>query len=515
MTTFEAPDYIIGNSASITASLSSVLTTLDQALQALQPAPNSSTVNFNDTVRCDAGGNFIIEMKPSQIIQTETAVGTLYYTPTQFIQANSNVPTSIPASNTPYHRVILESAPVPFIDTLVATGWSISSEQINCFGHNGGDMYIGCESGNIYWFNNANPSWDLIMTMDGSIRCLYFHAQTTKMYIGGKFTNMIYPVGIGGLNYICWSSSFPNLYSSIGVDVWNNYAVNGFNGAVNAVAGDSNYLYFGGEYGSISSGAIDPKYISMYEWNSTGNLYPFDNGSGYGFDASVYGLSLIGDRLCATGEFNTVICNMGYITAFYCVSITLIAGFIVNNNEFLFGNPNALANPISILDSVKGDGSTFFISTNDANVNGSGANYMLTAPYNSLSSTGSLGANNFASPQTSFNLESSIGSVGYDAVYLTNGTITATLPFTPYIYWNYPFGRQEFINLGSGQIYAFSGSTINQFTFSSGRGLIYNGISYFTGINFTAGQGYTAELLWGIQGNYYALISNTGGGSPV
>ena len=49
-TTFEAPDYIIGNSATITAQLSSVLTTLDQALQALQPAPNATTVQFNDTV---------------------------------------------------------------------------------------------------------------------------------------------------------------------------------------------------------------------------------------------------------------------------------------------------------------------------------------------------------------------------------------------------------------------------------------------------------------------------------
>ena len=50
MATFEAPNYVIGNSSSITASLSSVLTTLDQALQALQPAPNATTVQFTDTI---------------------------------------------------------------------------------------------------------------------------------------------------------------------------------------------------------------------------------------------------------------------------------------------------------------------------------------------------------------------------------------------------------------------------------------------------------------------------------
>lgn len=50
MATFDAPDYIIGNSASITASLSSVLTQLDQALQALEPAPNATTVQFNNAV---------------------------------------------------------------------------------------------------------------------------------------------------------------------------------------------------------------------------------------------------------------------------------------------------------------------------------------------------------------------------------------------------------------------------------------------------------------------------------
>jgi len=55
MATFDPPDYIIGNSATITAQLSSVLTQLDQALQALEPAPNATTVQFNDTLLLSDG----------------------------------------------------------------------------------------------------------------------------------------------------------------------------------------------------------------------------------------------------------------------------------------------------------------------------------------------------------------------------------------------------------------------------------------------------------------------------
>ena len=50
MATFEPPDYVIGNSATITSQLSSVLTQLDQALQALQPSPSTNVVQFNNMI---------------------------------------------------------------------------------------------------------------------------------------------------------------------------------------------------------------------------------------------------------------------------------------------------------------------------------------------------------------------------------------------------------------------------------------------------------------------------------
>lgn len=66
--TFEAPNYQIGNSGSITSSLSSVLTTLDQALQALQPAPNANTVQFNDTIIVSATAGEQAILLPSGLI---------------------------------------------------------------------------------------------------------------------------------------------------------------------------------------------------------------------------------------------------------------------------------------------------------------------------------------------------------------------------------------------------------------------------------------------------------------
>lgn len=76
MTTFEAPDYIIGNSATITASLSSVLTQLDQALQALEVAPNATTVKFNDTILLDDGTTTTTTITNNQTQIIDTIVGT-------------------------------------------------------------------------------------------------------------------------------------------------------------------------------------------------------------------------------------------------------------------------------------------------------------------------------------------------------------------------------------------------------------------------------------------------------
>jgi hypothetical protein len=516
MATFDTPNYIIGNSASITTSLSTVLTTLDQALQALQPAPSATIVKFNNTVRCDAGTSRLIEMNNTDITSIDGGVGTMTYLPSFNLPAVSNQAIQIPPFNQNPHQLVLQSAPIVLIDTLEPTTYSIpSGEIVNCYGASSGGSYIylGCESGNIYWFNDANPSWDLLMTVNGSVRCLYFHNNTGRMYIGFKGDTMTYPYYQGNLNNICYSTSFPLLYNTIATDTWINYSNNGFNTAVNAVAGDGNYLYFAGEFTQINSGAINCNFIAVYDYNSSGNLYPFDSVNGYGFDNYVYGLSLYNDKLCATGTFTNVIITSGFIASQYCVCLTMIAGYIVNATEYLFGNPYALSNSISILDSVKELSATFYISTADNIINGNAVNYMIQAPSASFASCSVVGYNQFATPQTSFNTQYNISSVGLDQVFLLNGETKATLPFQPYLYFNWFNNRNEFIDLGNGQIYAFTGPIVNNWTLQNSRKITYQGTSWTGGweINSNIGNGYGISTILYWNGTEYIPIATTGG----
>jgi len=50
MASFDTPDYVIGNSSVVQGQMITVLQTLDQALQALEPAPNATTVQFDNTI---------------------------------------------------------------------------------------------------------------------------------------------------------------------------------------------------------------------------------------------------------------------------------------------------------------------------------------------------------------------------------------------------------------------------------------------------------------------------------
>jgi hypothetical protein len=513
MTTFETPDYIIGNSASITSSLSSVLTTLDQALQALEPAPSATIVRFNTTVRCDAGSTTRTDMTNTIITQTETGVGTIPFMPTFVLPAVSNQSIQIPPFTFNPHQIICQSAPIPLIDKLEVQSYFINAgETVNCYGSNGTEFYLGCESGNVYWYDASIPQWTLMMTFDNAVRVLYYHAQSGRMYIGGKFDNLIFPLSIAGLNKVCYSTSFPSLFNSIAVDVFVNYGVNGFDNPVNAITGDGSYLYFGGEFNSITGGGLNCPAIAVYDI-SPNTIHALDNTGGYGFNGAVYGLNLISDRLAITGQFTQLNLSTPYSPA-YCCCLQFSSGFNVNNVDYLFGIPTVLTNPIDILNSVQGDGSTFWISTRDSNINSSGVEYMIQAPPFSFSSNSAVGSNQFAVPQTSYNLFDSIGSVGIgDSVYLKTGAIQATIPFSPlFIYWNSTINRQDFIDMTTGSIYAFSGSPNNNFTLQGGREIRQQGATFTTGIVMTptgTGYGFASTLLW--NGTYYTTTSVNSG----
>jgi hypothetical protein len=70
----------------------------------------------------------------------------------------------------------------------------------------------------------------------------------------------------------------------------------------------------------------------------------------------------------------------------------------------------------------------------------------------------------------------------------------------------------EFYDPATGSIYAFTGSTINTFSFQSGRILEQQGTQYTGGITLTqsgTGYGFTEVLLW--NGTYYTPTWILGG----
>ena len=432
--------------------------------------------------------------------------------PTYVLNANSNNAVGIPLYSNK-HQLILQSASIPLIDTLIPTGYTLTGEQINSSTYANGYLVLGCESGNVYSFYGGN--WNLLTTFNGSVRCVYWSAPQAKLYIGGKFDTMSYPYSQGGLNYVCWVNSSTSV-SLVGVDVWNNYGVNGFDGAVNAIVGDSTFMYFGGEFSYINGGGLSCLSIACYDWNGTQNIYDLGGLGGGGFDSSVYSMTKLNDNLLVVGNFTSVNSNIGMQPVNYCINLLMFNGsnsYLVNSYDYLAGNPTALSSPITQYNAVINDGGMYFYISTSESV--SGVNYLVQAPYYSLSALSAIGGNAYNTTQTSFNLQGGVQSVGGDSIYLLNGSPLLTFPYGAYIYYNYDYNRQEFLDTGSGTIYYFGGSNQNKFSFQGGRYMTSQGADYTGGWSITpAGNGYgsNATLFW--NGSYYTPLSINGTNAP-
>ena len=575
MTTFIVPDYTIGNSADCQAQMIGVLQTLDQALEALEPAPNTTTVKFNDTILLTDGitsntldntgyttknsvqnsthylnfsdnsatgigpiqktagiscnpstkalsisnSPYTITLSPQGITQND-GLGPANYIPSLILQANSNVAVPITPLISNPHQVVLQSNPVPIIDTLDPVAWTLpSGETINTYSSDSGNIFLGCESGNVYYFNTSSETWDLQATFDGAVRCIYYHTLPSKLYIGGNFNNMLSPAPIGGLNKVCYiGSGLPSL-ANVSVDIWNNYSVNGFDKAVNAIVANNDNIYFGGLFEYNSNSSLYCRFIATYEWATTGNLYALDNQtSGTGFNNVVWSLSLIPTgNLCVAGDFTQIITQTGSATAQYCCQLQITTTFFtVNQVDFLYSTAIALSNPISKTEAVQNDGTSFFISTNDSNINGNGINYFIgTGSANAFTSPFQIGSNQAVIQQQFQYVSSQTAnfSIGTNSVYLTNNYIIATIPFSsPYLYWNFHFARVEFYDPTTGTIYAFIGSNQNLFSLQSGRVIENQGTQFTGGVSFGpsgTSLGFSAILFW--NGSYYTPTWNNGG----
>ena len=454
---------------------------------------------------------------------TYVSVGSTTYTrplteivndmPTYILNANSNNTVSLPTYTSNNHQIILQSAPIPVIDMLVPTGYTLTGEQINSSNYANGYLVLGCESGNVYSFFSG--TWNLIATFNGSVRCVYWSNPQAKLYIGGKFDTITYPFNQGGLNYVCWVNSSTSV-SAVGTDVWSNYGTNGFNDAVNTIISDNQFMYFGGEFEMINGGGLSCPFIACYDWNGTQYIYDLGGGGGGGFNGNVYSMTKLNDNLIVVGNFTSVNSNIGSQSVNYCINLLMFNGsnsYLVNSYDYFAGNPFALSSPITQYNALMNDGNLYvYISTNESV---SGVNYLFQAPYYTLSAIGAIGGNAYNTAQTSFNLQGGVQSVGGDSIYLLNGTSVLTFPYGVYIYYNYSFNRQEFLDTGTGIIYFFGGSTLNKFSFQGGRIMTSQGTNYTSGWSITpAGNGYgsNATLLW--NGSYYIPLSINGINAP-
>ena len=529
-----------GSGASLQTTPLSFLSNLGYALNALTQPTNTTTCNFQNAIGVQdtstmptnsivkLGGdpaslygieytsatndNFVIKTAGTGVVVSTNASGTATYIPTMLLNANSNVAVAItPLTQNP-HQVVLQSAPVPIIDTLEPVAWTLpSGETINTYSSDSGYIFLGCESGNVYYFNNIGGTWDLQATFDNAVRCIYYHVPSSRLYIGGNFVNMLSPAPIGGLNKVCYiGSGLPSL-ANVAVDTWNNYAVNGFDKEVNAIVGNNDNIYFGGKFEYNINSSLNCKFIATYEWATTGNLYAIDNQtSGTGFNGIVWSLSLISTGyLCVAGDFNAIITQTGISTVQYCCQLQITTTFFtVNQVDFLYGISTVLTNPISKTEAVQNNGTSFFISTDDTNINGSGLKYFIgTGSGASFPSVFQIGNNASVIQQQFQYVASQLGnfSIGTDSVYLTNNVIIATIPFaSPYLYWNIHYSRVEFYDPATGTIYAFTGSNINTFSLQSSRVIEYQGTQYTGGVSFGVSGtslGFTEVLLW--NGTYY------------
>lgn len=442
----------------------------------------------------DLTQNTLTYIESNTTTHTKPLIELVNTIPTYVVSGNSNNPVGIPVY-TNNHQIVLQSAPVPLIDTLVPTIYSFpSGETPLCSEVFNGNTYIGCMSGNVYYNDGSN--WVLVATFDGEVRCLYNHQPQGRLYIGGKYGNISYPLSQTGLNYVCYTQS--SNFSTIGVDVFSNYGVNGFDGAVNAITSDNNFMYFGGEFQYITGSGLNCRYIACYDWSSTQYIYDLGGTGSGGFDNNVFGLAIANNLLCVGGEFNTIYSNIGNYSGQYLVGIGLSSGWLVGSVSFINANPNAISNALNRYGLIQTDGNTFFVSTNDNSIGG--IQYFLQTPYYSFPSASSIGSNAYGTQQTSFTRYGGIASVGYDNVYLLNGEQKTTLPFQPYIYWNAIYSRNEFMDINTGSTYIFAGSTENNFVLQGGRTIIHTGTTYNTGwkINTNSGNGYgwSATMLW-------------------
>jgi hypothetical protein len=432
----------------------------------------------------------------------------LSFLPQGNITANSNVATPIPAyvNN---HQVLLRASPVPLIDTFVQQPETIGTCSILCSHTGGGQQWLGTNCGEVYIYNASSLNWKLIFQLNGNaseIRSLYYKGNEDRLYVGGSFGDCLIPSSSPTLyNNVCYLPSASSTFSQTTPTaiIWSGAPQAGFNGAVNAITSDNNTIWFGGDFTADANNAIGCSYIAVYE-SGPNTLTPLNLTAGDGFDGAVNNLDYLGGHICATGNFANMISSTFFtgqtFYSPYCVTFLISSGYSVAS-VFVFDNgAGTLAYQIPGYDLIKNNGSAFLLGIGQNSY--AGADFFFQLSLTAIPSP--FLATNLTSQIYSFIYTSGTVYAVSSGGYYSDGALTATIPFSSYLFlanWN---TTPYFNNQGVGTQWAFNGSVANVFTLVAG-GLIYNGTSYGTSINNPSpllGQNLT--LNW--NGTYYIVV---------
>lgn len=428
---------------------------------------------------------------------------------------NSTTTTPIPISSFPKYQVILKSSPMtPFLE---GTFNLPQSEVVNCSIDTGTFNYLGCQSGNIYYYDAPVFTWSLVCSTNNSnsnpINCFFYDTMTGFLHVGCTAndisTNFQTQIPINNTFYADTAFNTDSSFKQVGVYTWANATGDGFNSPVNAITGDGgDYIYYGGDFKNPSDGSFTCNKFAGFN-KRTGYLEPIDGNDVNGFPGgSIYGMAYLAGYLCVVGAFNSVQTNTGTYSINSCVSMSISGVTVGSVNSLLGLNP---LTSISQLGRVKADTTSFVISTNDV-INNT-INYMIRTD-KTLANGYPIGDNSYSTFQDWFVLEPGyVGSV-QGSEYYRNGKQYASMQFSsPFLFWNGADLEVQFHNMNSKEIYALI--DFNRFSLQA-QTINDGGVNYTRGWKITPtgnGFGFTTTLLCDGSTSTYVPTSNYGNGN--
>jgi len=223
--------------------------------------------------------------------------------------------------------------------------------------------------------------------------------------------------------------------------------------------------------------------------------------NGEGFNGAVNNLDFLGGTICATGDFTNMLSNSSNYNSQFCITFS-ISGYNVSAVYLFDGGSGSLAYQIPGYDLIKNNGGAFLVGAGQNSY--AGADYFFQVSPTCIPSP--LLATNLTSQIYSFIYTSGIVyAVSSGGYYYTNGALTATIPFSPYLFLASWSGVQYFNNQGVGTQWAFNGSIANQFALQGGRTIKYVGGTFSGGVNCPVPElGYNLLLNW--DGSYYIVV---------